>query len=113
MQMIKEYETANNIRYSWVARVRPDNQFSELQYAAVRKATAATMATAGTEGRVWFRAGGGSDTFAVMTRAALDGAYACRVSCPHASGPSATCTAPVCYRPWLTPTLLPPCFRCC
>ena len=51
MGMIKEYEVANTMRYSWVARVRPDNQFSERQYSAVRKATAATMTTAGTEPR--------------------------------------------------------------
>jgi hypothetical protein len=39
----------------------------------VRKWTGETLATAATQGHVWFRKGGGSDCFAVMTRAALDG----------------------------------------
>ena len=57
-----------------MARVRPDTSITSKQYGAVaKKVTAATLDTALTEGRVWFRSGGGSDCFAVMTRAALDG----------------------------------------
>ena len=57
-----------------MARVRPDTSITSKQYGAVaKKVTAATLDTALTAGRVWFRSGGGSDCFAVMTRAALDG----------------------------------------
>jgi hypothetical protein len=72
MAMIKEYEQRHNIQYRWVARVRPDTQFSAKQYAAVRRVTEETLDTATTAGQIWFRNGGGSDCFAVMTRAALD-----------------------------------------
>ena len=66
--------SAQSITYRWVARVRPDTSITSKQYGAVaKKVTAATLDTARTEGRVWFRSGGGSDCFAVMTRAALDG----------------------------------------
>lgn len=72
LQMVKEYEQEHSIQYRWVARVRPDTQFSERQYAAVRRYTGETLDTAVTKGRIWFRSGGGSDCFALMTRAALD-----------------------------------------
>ena len=73
LAMVKQYEQQQGFRYKWAARVRPDTLIGNRQYAAVTKAAAATAATAHTQGAVWFRKGGGSDCFAVMTRAALDG----------------------------------------
>lgn len=72
LQMVKDYEQLHGIQYRWVARVRPDTRFSGKQVAAVRRVTQETLHTATTNGRIWFRSNGGSDCFAVMTRAALD-----------------------------------------
>jgi hypothetical protein len=39
MQMVKDYEQDHSISYRWVSRVRPDTNFAEKQYSAVRNKT--------------------------------------------------------------------------
>ena len=72
LALVKEYEQQHGIQYRWVARVRPYTHFYPKQYAAVRRVAQETLDTAATTGQIWFKKGGGSDCFAVMTRAALD-----------------------------------------
>ena len=64
-----------------------------------KKVTAATLDTALTAGRVWFRSGGGSDCFAVMTRAALDGYRTIWEEVSQASSPAVAMPKgqPACY----------------